>query len=256
MSRHSKPRALICGTFGGFGVTQFFDNFLHRFGVGFNGASARSATEAAVAFAFDAADVFFAILRGEGEVGAEAVANVVAIQDIRLFAHVEEFALQFGGDGRFAGAGEPSEPDDSGGVAVAAGAMLGGDFAVTPENIIAAMGAVTGAFGITIAGDNAAASDFKAVHNNKATGRDDFGMGIKGNGSFRAESEFGDLIAADEDFFFALARNGFERGRIDDALDGFDFAFDFLGGQFDAIDFSFAERLAAEPEETNKCSPR
>ena len=74
-------------------------------------------------------------------------------------------------------------------------------------------------------------------------------MDIKGDRAFGVNGEFCDFIAADENFFFAFAGNRLERGRVDDALDGVDFAFDFLGGEFEAIRFAFAEWRAPEPEQ-------
>ena len=54
----------------------------------------------------DAADVFGPVFRRKGEVRAEAVAHAVAVQDVNLAAEVEQLALQLGGDGGFAGAGQ------------------------------------------------------------------------------------------------------------------------------------------------------
>ena len=49
-------------------------------------------------------------LRSCGEkvqIGAKAVADIVAVEDIGVFAHVEQLAFQFRGDGGFAGADSP-----------------------------------------------------------------------------------------------------------------------------------------------------
>ena len=57
-------------------------------------------------------------LRSSGEnreVGAKAVADFVAVEHISVLAEVEQFAFQFGGDGGFAGAGKPGEPDHAAG---------------------------------------------------------------------------------------------------------------------------------------------
>jgi hypothetical protein len=48
-----------------------------------------------------AADVFLAFMGGEAEVGAQAMADVIAIEDVGVFAEVKEFAFQFGGNGGF-----------------------------------------------------------------------------------------------------------------------------------------------------------
>ena len=65
----------------------------------------------------DAADVFLAAGGGEVEIGVEAGADVVAIEEVGVggvFA-VEAF-FEGVGDGGFAGAGEAGEPDDERGV--------------------------------------------------------------------------------------------------------------------------------------------
>jgi hypothetical protein len=41
-----------------------------------------------------------------------------------MFAHVEQFPFELGGNGGFAGAGQSGEPDDVAGVVVAQGALL------------------------------------------------------------------------------------------------------------------------------------
>ena len=73
----------------------------------------------------------------EAEVAAQPVADVVAVQHIGVLAQVEQLALQFGGDGGLAGAGQAGEPDDAARVAVAAGPVFGGDLAVAPEQVVA-----------------------------------------------------------------------------------------------------------------------
>ena len=63
----------------------------------------------------DAPDVFRAVLGRETEVGAKAVADVVAVEDVGVAAQVEQLALQFGGDGGLAGTGQAGQPDDAAG---------------------------------------------------------------------------------------------------------------------------------------------
>ena len=60
----------------------------------------------------DAADVFEAVVVGEAEVGVEAGAEVIAIEDGGEAALLVEDAFGGVGDGGFAGAGEAAHPDD------------------------------------------------------------------------------------------------------------------------------------------------
>ena len=60
----------------------------------------------------DAADVLDARLLGEAEVLVEAVADVVAVEDVGVLALGGEALLDEVGDGRLARAGEAGEPDD------------------------------------------------------------------------------------------------------------------------------------------------
>ena len=65
----------------------------------------------------DAADVFFAAGGGEIQVGVEAGADVIAIQEVGVGVEFAVEAFFEGvGDGGFAGAGEAGEPDDERGV--------------------------------------------------------------------------------------------------------------------------------------------
>src|SRR4051812_23384112 len=45
-----------------------------------------------------------------------------------------------------------------------------------------------------------------------------------------------------------LAGNRFERRGVDDFVDGFDFAIDFLGGEFELVELALRERGAAQPK--------
>lgn len=75
----------------------------------------------------DAADVFFAVLRGEAEVLVEPEADVVAVQAVGGFVvgFAQESLLERDGDGRFAACTQPCEPDREAGLFAEAGADAG-----------------------------------------------------------------------------------------------------------------------------------
>src|SRR5581483_956673 len=170
----------------------------------------------------DAADVFLAVPGREAEIGIQAVADVVAVEDVGVLAGVEEFAFEFGGDGGLARAGKAGEPDHAAGVVIAQGALAGVDLAVAPVDVAALVQAVGGAAGIIVLGHDAAAGDFETIDDDEAAGGDDLGMGVEGDRAFGLERQFRDLVAADE-LLVAIPRDGFERGGVDDLLDGGDF---------------------------------
>ena len=63
----------------------------------------------------DAADVLDAVGIGEAQILVEAVADIVAVEQIGEMALRMELLLDQIGDGRFAGAGEAGEPQTRGG---------------------------------------------------------------------------------------------------------------------------------------------
>ena len=71
----------------------------------------------------DTADVFRAVLRRESEVGAEAVADVVAVEHICVQPHRKQLALKLRGNRRLARARQAREPDDSAFMALRASRM-------------------------------------------------------------------------------------------------------------------------------------
>src|SRR5581483_9892232 len=93
-----------------------------------------------------------------------------------------------------------------------------------------------------------AAGDFETIDDDEAAGGDDLGMGVEGDRAFGLERQFRDLVAADE-LLVAIARDGFERGGVDDLLDGGDFTLGFLGGELELVGAALGKGIAAEPEE-------
>ena len=83
----------------------------------------------------DAADVLGAVLGREAEVLVEAVADVVAVEDVGAHAALPEALLEVDRDGRFAGAGEAREPDGAGLVAVDLLAVVARDGALVPDDV-------------------------------------------------------------------------------------------------------------------------
>ena len=74
-------------------------------------------------------DVLAAILRREPQVGAQPVADVVAIQHVAEHSEHEQLAFQFGGDRRLARTGQAGQPHHAARVALAQRPLLGGDAA-------------------------------------------------------------------------------------------------------------------------------
>ena len=54
--------------------------------------------------------------------------------------------------------------------------------------------------GIIVRRDDAAAGNFKSVHDDKPARGDDFRMNVKGDRAFGAQGQFGHFVAADEGF--------------------------------------------------------
>jgi hypothetical protein len=67
-------------------------------------------------------------------------------------------------------------------MAVAQGALLGGDLAVAPVNVVALLQAVGRAPGIIVRRHDAAAGHFESVHDHKPPGGNDFRMVSKATG--------------------------------------------------------------------------
>src|SRR5205085_12167290 len=67
----------------------------------------------------DPSDVLGPILRRKTEIGIEAAADVVAVEDVDQIAFLEQAALDLHGDRGFAGAREPGEPQHPALVSVA-----------------------------------------------------------------------------------------------------------------------------------------
>src|SRR5207302_1787790 len=82
----------------------------------------------------DAPHVLRARLGCEAEVGVEAVAEVVAVEQVGGSARFEQQALARGGDGRLARPGEPGEPDRG----AARQTLLTADVAGMPDDVRAA----------------------------------------------------------------------------------------------------------------------
>ena len=70
----------------------------------------------------DAADVFDAVGVGEAEVAVQAVADIVAIEQIGVAAERVQLLFDEVGDRRFAGAGKAGEPQHGGLLALHRGA--------------------------------------------------------------------------------------------------------------------------------------
>ena len=121
-----------------------------------------------------------------------------------------------------------------------------GNFALAPINIVALLQAVGAATGIIIRGNDAAAGNFKSVHNDKASGGDYFRVNIKGNGPARVQGQFRDFIATDEHF---VAFNGFQRRGVNNSFNGIRSDIQYLlRGELDLIFFAFRKRRFAQPK--------
>ena len=92
------------------------------------------------------------------------MADIIAIEDVYMPALVEQFALEFRGDGGFAGTGQAGEPQDATALAVAHFALACGDLAVAPIDVVALGVRIMGAPRIIVVGDDAAARHVEAVH--------------------------------------------------------------------------------------------
>ena len=62
----------------------------------------------------DAADVLDAVGVGEAEIAVEPVPDIVAVEQHRVRAERQQLLFETVGDRRFAGAGQPGEPQDRG----------------------------------------------------------------------------------------------------------------------------------------------
>src|SRR5437773_11124437 len=92
------------------------------------------------------------------------MADVVTIEDIRVFAHVEQLPCQLRGDGGLACARQTGEPDDEARVGVTSDPLLGGHFAVAPIDVVALVMWIVRAARIIVRRNNAAARNIETVH--------------------------------------------------------------------------------------------
>lgn len=82
-----------------------------------------------------APQMLVAVFRAETEIGAQAVAHVVAVEHISLAAQRKQLALDFMGGGRFARARQAGEPDHGGLVAVRHFALFARNQRRMPDNL-------------------------------------------------------------------------------------------------------------------------
>src|SRR5258708_2909822 len=114
-------------------------------------------------------------------------------------------------------------------MAVAQFALTGGDLAPAPIYVIALVVSVVGSPGVIVECDDAAASHVKAIYNDKSARRNNVRMHIKRKEFSGMQSQFSDFMTTHEHFVL-LPRHGFQRGSVDDPLDGFNSALHFLCG--------------------------
>src|ERR1051326_4321960 len=101
---------------------------------------------------------------------------------------------------------------------------------------------------VIVRSNDAAASQVESIDNHKTTRGRNFGVNVKGNGFARVKGQFGNLVAANEDFIL-LPGNSFQCRSIDNALDGFNAAFGFLRSELELVSFVFRKGLFAKPKE-------
>ena len=83
----------------------------------------------------DATDVLLAVCIREAQVGAEAVADVVAIQHVAGEALLEQGGIDGIGQGALARSRQPREPEDGAAVAALVGAGPTADGGVVPDDV-------------------------------------------------------------------------------------------------------------------------
>src|SRR3954471_24174308 len=118
---------------------------------------------------------------------------------------------------------------------------------MAPVDVVAFGGRIVRALRIIVRGDDASARYIEAIDEHEPAGRDDVGMDIERNGFLRVQRQFRDLVAPDISFAIGAVER-FQAGSINDFLDGFDLALDFLGGQLELVSFAFGEWTFAEPK--------
>ena len=132
-------------------------------------------------------------------------------------------------------------------MSIAQFALTRGDFSAAPINVFALGVRIVRASRVIIRCNDTAAGDVEAIHDHEAARGRDFGMDVKRDRLSRVQGQFAHLVAANEDLII-LARDGRQRGRINNFLDGCDTALDFLGSELELVGFPFGKRLLAEPE--------
>src|SRR6185369_4079910 len=184
----------------------------------------------------DAANVLGAVGAAEAEIGAEASAHVVGVDELRLPAGVEQMPERGVGDRGFPGAREPREPNDAAAMAIAALA-LGARDARRDRGEVALLRELDRAV------DDEAAGDMAVRQENAAPGRRIVLEAVEAERNDAVQQRGGDATALDA------------RGRAD--RDGFD-ADGLLEADDRGIDLARAdahlesapggERLLVEPE--------
>src|ERR1043166_1662850 len=142
----------------------------------------------------DPADVLLAIGRGKSQIRAEPVAHVVAIEQVSMFAEVEQLPFEFGCDCGFTGGGKAGQPKDATTMAVPQFPLRHGNFAMTPIDIVAFLKGVRRTARVIVSHDNAASGNLQSINNNESAGRDNFGMGVKGNRAAGMQGEFSHFV--------------------------------------------------------------
>src|SRR4030095_5074203 len=92
------------------------------------------------------------------------MADVIAIQDVRMHCSNKKFALERLRDGGFSRSGKPGQPDDSATMSVLGGARLCVDLPFAPENILALH---RSAIGVNAAMNNSAAANRSIIDQDK-----------------------------------------------------------------------------------------
>jgi len=97
------------------------------------------------------------------------VADFIAIEHVRMFAKIEQFAFELCAMWILP---EPESPVSrhATAVSIAQCALACGDLALAPENVVALMQAIRSAPGIIVLSDDAATGNFITVHDDEASG--------------------------------------------------------------------------------------